>query len=672
MRKVLGALALLLVLLPAIVNADIIPADRMIDWSKAGIPGGIPVRTNICATLNPGATAAQINTAIQNCNNGVVFLNAGSYPLSDTISLNRNNVTLRGAGPGKTILLSTTELMNIGGGDPTNYVDVVSGYQRGSTSMTLASTTFTSEHTSSVSLKLGDYLVIDQENDNTTTVVTTTGSGGTCTWCGLTRCSSNHNIVDSWGSGGACDSGRGTYEGGLRALGQVIKVTAMNGNTITFEPALYWNYVAAAEPHVSRLSGMIEYAGIEDLTINDTYSNSRHTIDMDQCAYCWFKNVELANTSRYGIVVQFAYRNEFRDNYFHHSFCYPGDHGYGISFSEHSTANLVENNIFDNLHVPIAREGGGGGNVYGYNYFDHGRYNLNCDAGAPENVAMPEAIVPHGAHPVFDLTEGNVGYQFGGDSYWGTSSHSTTFRNVVTGYDPTYYENMVYAGYHYRMEAVMALPLNTFQRYMTIVGNVLGAPGVSTTYEMNGTNSAMCWTYTATNKYIYHLGYVSAWDCSSPRDMLTRSTLLRHANFDYVTNSIKYCNDVGEPGCQGGDASHTLPASLYLSAKPSWWGSLPWPAIGPDVNPMNGTIPAQIRFNQIMSDNVSSPPIPPVPAVAGDLNGDSKVDITDLSIVAINFGLNSTNPRFNATIDVAVNGQIDIADLVFVARRYTG
>jgi hypothetical protein len=29
--------------------------------------------------------------------------------------------------------------------------------------------------------------------------------------------------------------------------------------------------------------------------------------------------------------------------------------------------------------------------------------------------------------------------------------------------------------------------------------------------------------------------------------------------------------------------SQTLPASFYLSAKPSWWpASIPWPAIGPD------------------------------------------------------------------------------------------
>jgi hypothetical protein len=26
-----------------------------------------------------------------------------------------------------------------------------------------------------------------------------------------------------------------------------------------------------------------------------------------------------------------------------------------------------------------------------------------------------------------------------------------------------------------------------------------------------------------------------------------------------------------------------MPPSLFLSARPSWWGTTPWPAIGPDV-----------------------------------------------------------------------------------------
>jgi hypothetical protein len=49
--------------------------------------------------------------------------------------------------------------------------------------------------------------------------------------------------------------------------------------------------------------------------------------------------------------------------------------------------------------------------------------------------------------------------------------------------------------------------------------------------------------------------------------------------------------------------NQNLPASFYLASKTSWWGTMPWPAIGPDVT--GGTdptghafaIPAQACFN---------------------------------------------------------------------------
>src|SRR5438874_4480222 len=63
--------------------SGIISPSRAIDWSNAGVPGGIPNRSNICATLNPGASAAQINSAIAACpSNEVVFLNAGTYNIA--------------------------------------------------------------------------------------------------------------------------------------------------------------------------------------------------------------------------------------------------------------------------------------------------------------------------------------------------------------------------------------------------------------------------------------------------------------------------------------------------------------------------------------------------------------------------------------------------------------
>src|SRR5882672_6757105 len=79
--------------------SGILSPSRAINWSSAGVTGGIPNRTTICSTLNPGATAAQINSAIAACPSGqVVLLNAGTYTLSSSIKFSKSNVTLRGAG----------------------------------------------------------------------------------------------------------------------------------------------------------------------------------------------------------------------------------------------------------------------------------------------------------------------------------------------------------------------------------------------------------------------------------------------------------------------------------------------------------------------------------------------------------------------------------------------
>ena len=47
--------------------SGIVSAPRAIDWSGAGVQGGIVNRTTVYQTLNPGVTADQINAAIAAC-----------------------------------------------------------------------------------------------------------------------------------------------------------------------------------------------------------------------------------------------------------------------------------------------------------------------------------------------------------------------------------------------------------------------------------------------------------------------------------------------------------------------------------------------------------------------------------------------------------------------------
>src|SRR2546425_385936 len=87
--------------------SGILDPSRAIDWSHAGIPGGIPSRATICASLDPGSTAAQIDAAIAACPpDQVVFLTAGGFPLSPGVKM-KSGGTLPGAGGERAKLVFT-------------------------------------------------------------------------------------------------------------------------------------------------------------------------------------------------------------------------------------------------------------------------------------------------------------------------------------------------------------------------------------------------------------------------------------------------------------------------------------------------------------------------------------------------------------------------------------
>jgi len=60
----------------------------------------------------------------------------------------------------------------------------------------------------------------------------------------------------------------------------------------------------------------------------------------------------------------------------------------------------------------------------------------------------------------------------------------------------------------------------------------------------------------------------------------------------------------------------------------------------------------------------------------GDINGDGKADIKDISIVAQAFGTDPSHPRWNPEADITgpvylmPDGKVDIRDVSLVARNF--
>jgi hypothetical protein len=65
------------------------------------------------------------------------------------------------------------------------------------------------------------------------------------------------------------------------------------------------------------------------------------------------------------------------------------------------------------------------------------------------------------------------------------------------------------------------------------------------------------------------------------------------------------------PGVPGGIlAQQTLPASLYLSAKPAFFGYNPWQWVDPTGTAKLNVLPAKARYDAILSGGAGAPSAP--------------------------------------------------------------
>ncbi|MFH1510348.1 MAG: dockerin type I domain-containing protein [Candidatus Woesearchaeota archaeon] len=667
-------------------HAAIIPPERRIDWQgTVGVEGGIPIRTAICQTLNPGDN---IQTALNNCPTGqVVYMNEGTYTVTKTIVIPASR-TLRGAGMDKTIILSNSNIdpiVRIGSGyTEAAGINIQSGYNKGSNQIVVAS---------SSTISVGDLIRIDELND-AIIPVTQIGYEGACGWC--------------------------SRDNGNRVRAQVVKVTAKNGNTLDITPALFFDSASSKDPQIQKLQPTTKFAGVEDLTIKNSASggtSGRVNLNFYSAENCWAKNIKIDTCGKRGIDIRLDnYRIEIRDSYIERCLdTENSDTCYGLQLG-YSSSCLIENNIFYDTSDGPMLMWGASGNVVSYNYL----YDVHKDREL-DSWFWPDALA-HGAHTSYNLYEGNIMVCFASDFIWGSNSHNTFFRNQFLGKHPLITWNP-------GTMQTAAFGLGSKNNFMNIVGNVLGTSGFNDRYEINAPSDI------PSSKPIYINGMFN--------DNRPRETVLRHANYDYYSNSVKYCDGSGEPGCQGGDASKTLPTSLYLPSKPSWWCSdLAWPAIGPDLNLMAGNIPAKVRYEggvcstttakkcaelggtccqtgQVCSGATTSASDcasccigtcqtsqqtcfqqggncctsgqtcsgstktasdctaccigtcqSQQQCISGDLNCDGTVNIFDLVLVAQNYGKNSSTPGFDSKADANKDGIVNIFDLVVVAQNY--
>ncbi|MCU1253688.1 MAG: hypothetical protein JWQ49_6717 [Edaphobacter sp.] len=479
--------------------SGILDPARAVDWTQAGIPGGIPSGswTQCGSTIASGASTTTIQNALNACTaNHFVLLGAGTFTLSSSIHSNISNIVLRGSGPTQTTIILNGHdiLMGSGssgqGSDPTAGLTAtnLSTFAQGSTVLTVAST---------AGMSANQVVQIDQLND--TNYVNVVGNEGTenagrCGTSGFSGCST-------------------------RAQLELVQIASVSDSThITIKaPGLSHTYNSGLSPQVFfwSSSGIASNDGVENMTVDaGTVTTSDFAVSFSFCNFCWAKNIAVINGHRAAIYFLWSYRNEVRDSYVSESNGPGGPTEYGIECDTCSLAK-IENNILFGVTSPLMIETSYGV-VMGYNYM------LNTSSGNQ----FPN-IDTHRVHNFLLLSEGNIAGTLGWDFIWGSGSQNTSFRSRYNGNDPN------------KTNYQLPVADSAWNRYANFVGNVLGDPTFHKTYECTNVNQQ------PSNNFIYEIGFFNRCEVgTSGYDATTLSSLMRWGNWDAAT----YCTNGGHSG----------------------------------------------------------------------------------------------------------------------------
>jgi hypothetical protein len=560
-----------------------------------GVPGGIPSGT-LDTTLTAGQmTASAINSAISAAsgrgsptNLRVVQLPAGTYAISGTI-VPRNHVILRGAGAAGA---SRTRL-NFSSGGGIESADVAWG-SAPLTTMSLPAGGSLPVGSSSVAVAsaagfaVGDLIQLDQLDDL-----------------------SYVSILDA-GYHKRAPFNDGPYHGprsagGFRSVASVHQVTAVDGNTVTFDPPtrIAYTYFSAADgatrlhPEVWRVARRgtsgLWWFGLEDVSIAGPHGGA---IVYHAGAFSWVKDVETDGSANGGIGddhVRFEhqFRSEIRRMYAHHTAGGPqsGGANYGINLNAATSECLVVDSIVVFMNKLIQTNACGPGNVIAYNYVD----NTSANGGAWMDGAV------NGSHQSFShhlLVEGNWSANIGCDTTHGNSGYMAFLRNYAHGRS-TGYSNSTNR---------RAANSDGWQREMAFLGNVL-ATAAGGTYQQTAavSGSPTIWsigqnvwgagddydaqtTYPPRNSMSYS---GTTWDGRQPTfTTKARDKLWRHGNWDSVNASIVDWN--------AGYPDREIASSFFLLAAPPFFGANRWPWVEPTgatAADRLGTLPAKARYD---------------------------------------------------------------------------
>lgn len=542
---------------PAELAIPGVPAERLAvaNWQVAGmLDGGIPDRPT-CATVPvlPGDSHDRVQAAIDACPAGqAVQLEAGRYDMTGFWMLSRG-VTLRGRGPGGTVVVKTDgatagvlaapDANAIIYGGPHRWPhwqnpgrDLSADAVQGTRTITLADTS---------GLVVGQHVEIGEDQFFT-------GA-----WRDLPPIAGQPNPWQQWAGDrvawprfrkkdGSADVRPGDYygpgvipwdfgpltwhcRGGGYCLTEIKEIAAVDGTRVTFTTPLTTTYRLshAAQLAVSD-SPFVSGIGVEGMTLR---GGARGAVSFANVSRSWIRDVEIVEWGGSGIdLVQSRQVEVTRANIHDTAWPYPGGGGYGLGVKNGSTEILVRDSRITKVNKATAINAAGAGSVFAGNVIDDtyiGNY--------PEWVEVGLGATHFaGSHHV--LFEGNTAHNLDADDTHGTSWAITWFRNTLTGRRSNFPDR----------DSRRAVGLMAGTRDATIVGNTLGYPGMSAAEWVRWDGP----TFTGAPA-IWRVGYAPG-EWRQDADPMTVQSLIELGNVDLLTGTART------------PFAGTLPASLFL------------------------------------------------------------------------------------------------------------
>jgi hypothetical protein len=588
--------------------------------------------------------------------NSIIYFPEGTYLISSALRLNypRHHVLFLGDGPTLTTIAArgiagSVDMIRIEGSMWDNEIVINSGATKGSTQITLQNAS---------TIAIGDIIGISPLEPSgwpDTPGITRLPFESTYPPSGQPYEGWSYDRVafPRTGTGSNC----GWFDGFV----QFTEVIGKSSNTLTLRHPITYDYTGynprARKWYMIHHVG-IEDMYIVNLEGGTPMHGQVNFLD---AAYCWSRRLHIYKCPNQGIGLWRAHGCEIYRNYIHHGVgnSWGGDSSYLICLKNDNCNNLIYDNILRHGRHNLPLEGGGQANVISYNYsLDpagddgsflysdfgcHGRHpymNLwegnycakfsadNFHGSSSHGTLLRNRILGDGVndnYPSGVVNGRNAVQLFKNAQYYSLIGNVIGYPGCATnGY---YFQRYVNGEYDKRMYFIGQQGDNTnqstnpdfsfpwrnphanlfmFRNYDFVTNSALTREDRNSLIKArSGTTSTLvhfagnmlqkttdnayngCYLFNHTRASIAQITAYDA-DNGSGHPVLTISPAIS----GQVAGDLFYILRPADNAYDG-----LVPNSLYLTSRPAFFGSLDWPAIGPDVAGYYKNIPAVMRWN---------------------------------------------------------------------------